>query len=71
MERPVWRLVRKLADGIGDPAPQGLAVVIVLRGKLVGARSAFLKGLWPYRLSMRLAARQMSISGITGKGSTV
>jgi hypothetical protein len=45
VERPGGRLVGELADGIGDPAPHGLAVVIVLRGKLVGARGAFLKGL--------------------------
>jgi hypothetical protein len=45
MERPGGRLVRELANGVGDPAPHGLAVVIVLRGQLVGARSAFLKGL--------------------------
>jgi hypothetical protein len=45
VERPGWRAVRELADSIGDPAPHGLAVVIVLCGKLVGARGAFLKGL--------------------------
>lgn len=45
MERPDGRLVRELADSVGDPAPHGLAVVIVVRGELVGARSAFLKGL--------------------------
>ena len=36
---------RELANGVGDPAPHELAAVIVLRGKLVAARSAFLKGL--------------------------
>ncbi len=45
MERPGGRLVRELANGVGDPAPRGLAAVIVLRGELVAARSAFLKGL--------------------------
>jgi hypothetical protein len=45
VERPGGRLVRELANGVGDPAPYGLAVVIVLRGELVGARGAFLKGL--------------------------
>ena len=45
MERPGWLLVRELGDGVGDPAPHGLAVVIVPRGEIVGARSAFLKGL--------------------------
>jgi hypothetical protein len=45
VKRPGRRLVRELADGVGDPAPHGLAVVIVLRGEFVGARSAFLKGL--------------------------
>jgi hypothetical protein len=39
MERPGGLLVRELADGVGDPAPQGLAVVIVPRGEIVGARS--------------------------------
>jgi hypothetical protein len=45
VERPGRCSVCELTDGIGDPAPYGLAVVIVLRGKLVGARSALLKGL--------------------------
>lgn len=45
MERPGGRLVRELANGVGDPAPHGLAAVIVLRGEFVAARSAFLKGL--------------------------
>ena len=45
MERPGGRLVRELANGVGDPAPHGLAAVIVLRGEVVAARSAFLKGL--------------------------
>jgi hypothetical protein len=45
VERPSGRLVRELANGVGEPAPHGLAVVIVLRGELVGARRAFLKGL--------------------------
>ena len=66
MVRPGWRPVGELADGIGDPAPHGLAFVIVLRGELVGARSAFFKGPVAVALSMRLAARQISISGITG-----
>ena len=50
VERPGGRLVRELANGVGDPAPHGLAVVIVPRGKLVGARGAFLKGLVPIPL---------------------
>ena len=45
MERPGGRLVRELANGVGDPAPHGFAAVIVLRGEFVAARSAFLKGL--------------------------
>ena len=45
VERPGGRLVRELANGVGDPAPHGLAAVIVLRGELVAASSAFLKGL--------------------------
>ena len=44
VERPGWRPGCKLADGIRDPAPYGLAFVIVLRGELVGARGAFLSG---------------------------
>ena len=60
-----WRLVRELADGIGDPAPHGFAFVIILRGELVGRAALSSAALSPYRLSMRLA-RQMSISGITG-----
>src|SRR5262249_22338573 len=45
VERPRTCLVYELTDGIGDPAPHGLAVVIVLGGELIGARGAFLKGL--------------------------
>jgi hypothetical protein len=37
--------VRKLADGVGDPAPDGGAVAIILGGELVCARRAFLKRL--------------------------
>src|SRR5215831_16648071 len=32
------RPVRELTDGIGDPAPHGVAFVIVLRSEFVGAR---------------------------------
>ena len=45
MERPGRCVVGELTDRIGDPAPHGLAVEIVLRGELVDVRSAFLKGL--------------------------
>ena len=45
VERPGWRAVRELTDGIGNPAPDGLAFVIVLRGEFVRARGAFLNGL--------------------------
>lgn len=45
VERPGRRLVRELMNSVGDPAQHRLAVVIVLRGELLGARSAFLKGL--------------------------
>jgi len=45
VERPGRCLVCELTDGIGDPAPHGLAIVIVLPGELVGASGAFLKGL--------------------------
>ena len=40
------------------------AMVIVLRGQLLGARGAFLKGLVAIALEHQAAARQMSISGI-------
>ncbi|HET7886301.1 MAG TPA: hypothetical protein VFL62_08760, partial [Bradyrhizobium sp.] len=33
------------ADGVGDPAPNRCAVVIVLGSKFMGARGAFLEGL--------------------------
>ena len=59
------RRVRELAYGVGDAAPHRRAVVIVLRRKFIGAGGAFLHGLGPYRFSIRFAARQMSISGIT------
>src|SRR5262245_5256405 len=45
VERPGWCTVRQLADGIGNPAPHGLAFVVVLRGEFVRARGAFLGGL--------------------------
>ena len=45
VERPGWCPVRKQAHGIGDPAPHGLAFVIVLRREFVGACGAFLNGL--------------------------
>ena len=45
VERPGWCLVGELTYRICDPAPHGLAFVIVLRGELIGARGAFLKGL--------------------------
>jgi len=45
VERPDWRPVREAADGVGNPAPHGLAFVIVLCGEFVGARSAFFDGL--------------------------
>jgi hypothetical protein len=36
-------VVLQLAYGIGDPAPYRGAIVIVLRGKLIGARGAFVE----------------------------
>ncbi|HEY1888414.1 MAG TPA: hypothetical protein VGG86_20585 [Roseiarcus sp.] len=47
-------LVGQLVDSLDDPAPWYLAVVIVTRGELVT------------RFNIRVAARQMSISGIRG-----
>jgi hypothetical protein len=43
VQRTGRRLVRELADGVGDPAPDDLTVVIVADGELVGARGAFLE----------------------------
>ena len=44
------RLAGELADVIGDPAPDGRTVVIVLRSELVGARAApSSSALSPYR----------------------
>jgi len=43
VQRTGRRLVRELADGIGDAAPDAAPVVIVLRGELVGARGIFLE----------------------------
>ena len=71
VQRPGGRPVREPANGIGKPAPHGHAVVIVLSGEFPGACGAFLDSLSPYRLSIRLAARQMSISGITGTDCTL
>ena len=42
---PGGRVVRELANGVGDPAPHGPRRCNVLRGEFVAARSAFLKGL--------------------------
>ena len=36
-------MVRELADSIGDTAPDGRTVVIVLRGELIGAHGAFIE----------------------------
>jgi hypothetical protein len=58
-----------LLDGIGDPSPRRRTVVIVFGLKVAGARGAFPGALTPKRLSIRSAARQMSISGITGRNS--
>jgi hypothetical protein len=45
VERSRRRLVRKLADGIGDAPPDGGSIVIVLGGELVCTRGAFLERL--------------------------
>jgi hypothetical protein len=57
--------VRELPDGIRDPAPDGHAVVIASGCEFVGAQVAFLERSLAVRLSIRVAARQMSISEIT------
>ena len=58
------RHVGEVAHGVGDAVPDRFTTVIVLRRKFIGARCAFLDGL-PYRLSIMLVARQISILGIT------
>jgi hypothetical protein len=65
VERTRGRPVRELVDRVGDAAPDGGTVVIILRCELIRARGAFLECLSPKRFSIRVAARQMSISGIT------
>ena len=45
LQRTGRYFVRKLADGVGDPAPDGRAIVIILGGQLVGPRGAFLERL--------------------------
>src|SRR5215213_8438258 len=54
----------ELADCVDDPAPHGGAVVVLLGEKLIGVRGAFLERFLAVALSIRLAARQISISGI-------
>ena len=56
--------VSELADGIRDAASYGDAVVIVLHSSSARAMLSS-RALSPYRFSIRLATRQMSISGIT------
>jgi hypothetical protein len=41
VQRSGRRVILQLADGVGDPTPHRDAVVIVLGGKLIGARGAF------------------------------
>jgi hypothetical protein len=45
VERTRRCLVRELADGGGDPAPDCCAIVVILRSELIGAPGAFLEGL--------------------------
>ena len=68
MEPARWRRVGELADGVDDSAPHRGAVVVLLSEKLIGARGAFLERFLAVALSIRLAARQMSISGIMARG---
>jgi hypothetical protein len=56
--------VSELADGIRDAASYGDAVVIVLHSSSARAMLSS-RALSPYRFSIRVAARQISISGIT------
>jgi hypothetical protein len=46
VQRTGRRVVLQLAYGIGGPAPHRGAVVIVLSGKLIGARGALVKRLF-------------------------
>jgi hypothetical protein len=57
--------VLERGHGIHDPRPGHRPVVIASRHGLVGPRRAFLERLLAVAFSMRAAARQMSISGIT------
>jgi hypothetical protein len=43
-------LVRELAYGVANAAPHRRAIVIILGGKFIGARGAFLEGLGPVAL---------------------
>jgi hypothetical protein len=62
----IGRVVRELAYGVGNAAPDYRAVVIILRRKLIGACSAFFEGLVAGALEHQVgAARQISISDIT------
>jgi integrase len=45
VQRTGRRLVGELADGVGDPAPNGRSIIIILGGELVGARGAFLESI--------------------------
>jgi hypothetical protein len=64
---PVGIGVRQLLDGIGDPAPGRGTIAIAFGFEAVGARGASVGALSPKRLSISSAARQMSISEITGR----
>ena len=59
------RHVGELGHSVGDTPPYLLAIVIILCRKFIGTRGAFLERFVTITLSMRLAARQMSISSIT------
>ena len=57
--------VDELLDGSGDPVPGISTILIAVSRELVGALDALFVRLVAIGFSIRLAARQTSISGIT------
>jgi hypothetical protein len=64
MQRPCGRRVRKLSDRVGDPKPSSRPGAVTIRREFVHAFGAFNIASSSQRVSVRLATRQMSISGI-------
>ena len=68
MHRPGKRRDRELTDDVDDPQPDRHAGKIAIRSEFLGSLSAFQLGRLAVRVTMRLTARQISISGITPVG---